>query len=308
MDMAKKKDRPIGQAQHRVSQVYQKGFGYRDQQGKWWISALDISKQEEMQRENRMKTVQLSIKKATVAHGEFDMFGMPDIEQSFLEDVFGKMESMYPAILKQIAETGTMTDNYRARILEYMASLLVRSKRFRRLMKEIIDSPDGRAYVRTLCLWVESDKDKDNITNAAFLLAPEQRLNFVCGQMMHYLAMTLGTFEFRIIETPDHHGFATCDDPVVVWTIDRPHTILSVETEVFFPLSREYALHLSHPSAKHANNPLLRNLPHSVVSKGTEEIRHIFRTMTRIAADQYVFFTRKVEIDEPLEVDEGQAA
>jgi hypothetical protein len=92
----------------------------------------------------------LSIKKATVAHGEFDMFGMPDIEQSILEDVFGKMESMYPAILKQIADMGTMTDDYRARILEYMASLLVRAKRFRRLMKEIIDSPAGREYVRKL--------------------------------------------------------------------------------------------------------------------------------------------------------------
>ncbi len=307
MEMTKKKERPIGQAQHRVSQVYQKGYGYRDQQGKWWISALDISKQEEMQAENRMRTVQLSIKKATVAHGEFDMFGMPDIEQSFLEDVFGKMESMYPAILKQIAETETMTDDYRARILEYMASLLVRSKRFRRLMQEIIDSPDGRAYVRKLCQWVESDKDKDNIANAAFLLAPEQRLNFVCGQMMHYLAMTLGTFEFRIIERPDEHGWDTCDDPVVVWTIDRPHTILSVETEVFFPLSRDYALHLCHPFAKHANNPLLRSLPHSVVTKGTEDIRHVFRTMTRIGADQHIFFSGNVEFDEPIELGEERA-
>lgn len=289
------------QQQHRVSQMYLKRFGYRDVYGKHWISALDIGKTKEMQAANWFTTDQLRIKHCTVTDGEFDMVGFPKLEQKFLEEGFGKAESTYPLHLEHIAANRTWTDDQRIRVLEFMATLLVRSKRYRRLMQEMLDSPQALDFLRTMCMWLKSEKDKEIFVNGAYNTPRDQQLNFVCAPTMHYIASTLSTFEYRVFETPDEHGWHTCDDPVVMWTTDRPHTIISLQTEVFFPLSRDYALHLCHSGSKDKSNSL-RTYPPGVVSKADESVRHIFETMSRIGAHQYMFFNRKYEGQGPIEL------
>ncbi|WP_312338214.1 DUF4238 domain-containing protein [Sphingobacterium sp.] len=236
---------PENQNQHRVSQVYLKQFGYhRDK--KWWVSVYKVGNK---------KTENLLINSFTA---EFNIFDAPygDIEfRRNFEVQCGKVESYYPTIISNLTHQKQLTEKNIEVLCHFISSLLCRSVSFTGFIEMILrDTAARKRFIDEISMFNEENKLLlENILN---LVPVELQLNTILGSIAAHLVEVIRCFDLVVIEKSTDISWGTTDNPVVLDNNGNHEWLISHDSEIFLPLSRDFCLFGFHQEGKNKMNPL----------------------------------------------------
>lgn len=283
--------------QHRVSAVYLKEFGFREDE-QWKITTLEKEKRELMQRIGKRWVGEKSIDSVTTAPNEFDLNGAhPDLRR-LLEENFSKIESDYPKLVAEI-NSGALMDETASKIAHFIASLLIRSKQFREVINRILHLSNASTFLEHMCVLMEPNTVQALVAKVMDIPI-EHRLNHACILVWHQLSIKLASFEMVIMKDYDNSGWSTSDEPVILQHNFTRNSILSIDTELWFPLSKDYCLFMYHKKSRYRQHPL-RKYPHGTFIQAGEWERHVFSELVFECAREYVFFSSRSSFKEPMD-------
>lgn len=225
------------QGQHRVSQVYLKQFGFQDKNKKWQISTWKIGDE---------YTSYQSIKKFTK---ELNIFDLPSrdikVKRTF-EDFNGTLETHYPNVIKEIKINRKLSERALAILAQFMINLLCRSVPFRDMIEHLLRS-EKRDYFLKEITYYHNDKGRQ-LTETLKNIKIDYQLNLVIFSVWYYYVNTLtsSNFDYVLIEDFDNRGWVTTDNPVIIKNSINEATLFSRETEIYFPISKDYCIYIDH--------------------------------------------------------------
>jgi hypothetical protein len=228
---------PTDQGQHRISQVYLRQFGYKDKNGKNWISVWKLGEE---------YTDNKSIKSFTKEVNIFDLPFKGIKYKRLFEELNCDIESYYPRILSDLKKNEKLTDKSKAFLISLVVNFLCRTEPFRNLIKTILLSDQRDIFLKEITSFLpDIDKYLDNFLKT---VKSENTLNFTLISVWYYMChkLTSSNFDYVIIQDFNNRGWYTTDNPVVIINNVDFHTLVSKETEIYFPISADYCLYLDH--------------------------------------------------------------
>jgi Protein of unknown function (DUF4238) len=227
----------MDQGQHRISQVYLRQFGYKDKHGKNWISVWKLGDE---------FTDNKSVKSFTKEVNIFDLPFKGIKYKRLFEELNCDIESYYPRILSDLKENQKLTDKSKAFLISLVVNFLCRTEPFRRNIETLLKS-DQREFFLTEITSYLPDKAK-NLKDFINNLRREHQLNFTLISVWYYMChkLTSSNFDYVIIQDFNNRGWLTTDNPVVIINNVDFHTLVSKETEIYFPISADYCLYMDH--------------------------------------------------------------
>lgn len=295
--MSKSEIHECDQGQHRISAVYLRQFGFQKKSGQWKITAFEKSKKKHMLEIGRRWTSEKSIDSVTVATNEFDLNGVDPSLRRMLENEFGKIETTYPQIIAEL-HRGALTEETVAKLTHFIASLVIRQYSVRQVIDTIIRGQNSRQFLENMCMWFKADR----VALVALVEATpiDNRLNHACVLAWSHISLTLATFNVVIMKDYDNSGWQTCDEPVLLTYNYTANSILSVDTELFFPLSKDFCLFMYHPKSKYRTHPL-RDQPDKTFFQAGKWERHVVSEFAFAFARDYVFFPTEFSFSELID-------
>lgn len=285
------------QNQHRISQVYLKEFGYITEGGQWKISSLEVDKFQLMRKINNLFFAQKSIESVTADNNIFDLIE-EDNNSTLFEDLNGKIETWYPQIINNIKSSSKLSEFDEGILIQFIPNLLCRVDTFRQLIKMHLNSNNREYFLKSMCAF-----QKDNgITFIKKInsLSIEAQINPTCFLVMDHIMNKLSYFDYVIVREYANRGWITSDNPVVLNNNISENSIFSIDTELYFPLSKEYCVFFSNPNANIKNNILRMHKNKSLID-ATEEIQDLIYEKIGINAEKLIFFPTKIEEKSKLE-------
>jgi len=284
----------MAQKQHRVSQVYLKGFGdKKDEQ--WMLPTMERLTSMSLHGIGKPWSVEdQDIRKLTITDGEFNLIDVAQEDQDALENFFGKLENQYPSVIRTLGQK-QLHDTTRDYLAGFMATLLIRSSRFRHRMRLELEQPSLPAFLRTMTMYMDTKEAKARITNI-LEFAPTARLNHACYAIWHHLYYRLRDGSFKMVFMQDkEYGWPTCDDPVVIRNFAaRGGSLLGRATEIYFPISREWCVFMYDSHCRYQLNPLRKHDDRSFIAS-TEWLRHVVWEEVLQNAARNIFFSHPLQ-------------
>ena len=245
---------PQYQNQHRVSQVYLRQFGYYNSD-EWKVSVYRLG---------HISTENIAIEKFTA---DFNIFDAPYGDIAFrrnFEIQCGRIENYYPTIISNLENQKQLTPKNIEVLCHFMASLLSRSIPFTDFIQMILRHDQAKArFIDEICMF---NDHRDMLTQILNTIPVENQLNTILGTITAHLVEVFRHFNFLVIKKPTHISWMTSDNPVVVDKKGNMEWLISVDSEIYLPLSREFCLFCFHEEANDVTNPL-RNLKEKRVNK-----------------------------------------
>jgi Protein of unknown function (DUF4238) len=281
------------QGQHRISQVYLKEFGYKTPSGQWKISALEKDKFDIMKSKNKFFFSQKSIKSVTVEDNIFDLYSEESAAWKLFEDLNGKFENRYTDIINDIKIQSKLSELSKDILIQFIPNLLCRAEPFRQLISSHLDSSNKMLFLKSMC---NSHADKGaSFINKIDKLPNEHQLNPVCFLVMEHILEKLSSFDYVILRDFENRGWATSDNPVILERNVSNNSIFSIDTEIYFPLSKDYCVFFSHSNSKNKQNKL-RQLQNKSLSIASSETHEEIDKKTAINAYRLIFFPLELRI------------
>lgn len=235
------------QRQHRLSQVYLKKFGYKKNE-EWLVSVMKFGSG---------KTENVKISEFTA---EINIFDLPfkDFElRRHFETLSGRLESDYNRLINNIENQKRLIPEDKDLLNHFVPNILCRTTHFRFFINLLIENIETRKkLLNEISIFKKDDGQTELLLD---ILKPETHLNIVVGSLMNHLVHVFRYFSKVILKSPKGYGWLTSDNPVLIDFQDKNEWILPIESEVYFPLSKEYCLFLFHEDSELKSNPL-RNL------------------------------------------------
>lgn len=279
------------QNQHRISQVYLKEFGYKTSGGQWKISSLEVDKFQLMREKNKLFFSQKSIESVTAVNNIFDLID-ENINSSLFEDLNGKIETWYPQIINDIRTNSRLSEFNEGILIQYISNILCRVESFRQLIRMHMNSNNREYFLRSMCAF-QKDKGIMFLTKLNSL-SVEAQINPVCFMVMDHIMNKLFSFNYILIKEYANRGWITSDNPVVLDNNISENSIFSINTELYFPLSKDYCVFFSHSNANRKKS-VLRDFRSKSIIDATEEIQEMIYDKIKTNADKFIFFPVKVE-------------
>lgn len=273
---------PLLQNQHRLSQIYLKKFGYKEE-GIWMLSVMKLSS-------GKIENVRISEFTA-----EINIFDLPfddfNVKRQF-EIINSKLENEYPKLINNIKNQKQLISKDKDLLNLFIPNILCRTIHFRAYMKSLIENIETRKKLLNEITLFQKDEGKTEFL--LDILNPTSHLNIVAGALMNHMHYVLQRFKKLILKSPSGFGWLTTDNPVYIDLQEKHEWIIPLEAEIYFPLSKEYCVFLFHEQSELNSNPL-RNLKKDKVN----EID--FETFDKLAKriggnlDEYLIFSGKYE-------------
>lgn len=259
---------PEFQLQHRLPQVYLKPFGYRER-GRWYISVLEKSKN---------FTEQKLISEFTAEENVFDFDILPDIhDRRHFEMLCAKIEAQYPVVLKSIKKGGISSKQHNI-LCQFMATLIARAKSIREYFEALIRNYQTRTkFLDEICMFNEEARsDLDIIINNHKIDEVLRVVSFIAGE---HMAKCIHRLQYIILRSPQGNGkrWFTSDSPVVIDKQNNYAWLIPPESEIYFPISKDYCFFFYHEDSAIQDHPL-RKLETGKVHQ-CDEISHGFIMM-----------------------------
>lgn len=271
------------QNQHRISQVYLKQFGYKDKNGKNWISVWEIGSE---------YTGKKSIKKFSAEKNIFDL-PLNDLkERRKFEELNGDIETYYPKIISDLIQKQKLSDKSKVYLISFIANLLCRNKSFRKQITSFLSSGQ-RGYFLTEITSFHRDKGVQ-LRRTLEKIKVEYQLNIVLFSVWYYFCkkLTSSNFDYVILKDFSNRGWMTSDSPVVIKNNVNENTLLAKETEIFFPISPSYLFYLDHRDYNKSKS--LRVNGQELVQSSEELHTKIYDLIWK-NAEQFLIFPTKTE-------------
>jgi len=275
---------PLSQLQHRLPKVYLKQFSYREN-GRRFISVL---------KKNKNKTEQKDIETFTAETNIFDYSILPDIaERRHFEKICNKFETQYPGIIESIRK-GSPTPNNWFILIQFMATLIVRTESNRIFYSDLIAKADTKKkFFDEITIFNEDLRSDLDII--AWEYGIEETLRPISVMVGEHIAKCLSRFSYVILKAPSPKKWFTSDDPVVIDKQGEYGYLIPIETEIYFPITKDYCLFAYHDKSKIQNHPL-RTLENQKIHD-CDEVSHAYITMQIINnAHRYTLLPMKLDI------------
>ncbi|HUX56665.1 MAG TPA: DUF4238 domain-containing protein [Bacteroidales bacterium] len=265
------------QGQHRISQTYLKQFGFQDINNKWWISTWKIGEE---------FTSYQSIKKFSKELNIFDLPSKNIKTRRAFEDFSGTLETHYPLIIKEIKLNGQLSQKALAILAQFKINLLCRTVRFRDLIDHLLKSEKRDFFLKEITYY-HQDKGKQLIESLKKIRI-EYQLNLVIFSVWYYFVNTLtsSNFDYVILKDFDNRGWATTDNPVIIKNNINESTLFSKETEIYFPISKDYCIYIDHRDYNRSNS--LRGANNAELAEADDTIHDKIMDLIGRNASKYV--------------------
>jgi len=265
------------------------------------ITTIDLTQQMHMQKVGRRYMGPKSIDSLTTEMNVFDMTGLPPDILKFLEEKFGEVESPYEVNVKRISQ-GQFTDDDHQYLAAFIGSLLVRSDKFRTMMAYILKESDVSESLRAM--GKHSDPaDVEALIAIVNGLEVRNRMNPALGMAWEYVQHKMLAMKCVFIRSYADRGWLTTDNPVVLKHNISRRSLLTRDTDVYFPLTPEVCVYMYNPEAEFAFNPL-RGYEHGAFLQSDEWIHWTIQEIIADNVGSYIFQHTKVKFSEELPVND----
>lgn len=152
---------------------------------------------------------------------------------------------------------------------------------------------DKRDYFLKEITYYHQDKGRQLI-NSMNKIKIDFQLNFVIFSVWYYFVNTLtsSNFDYVLIEDYDNRGWATTDNPVIIKNNINEATLFSRETEIYFPISKDYCIYIDHRHHNRSNS--LRGKNNSELITADEQLHA--ETMDLICRNAYKYVINAADI------------
>ncbi|QMU26537.1 DUF4238 domain-containing protein [Adhaeribacter radiodurans] len=246
---------PLNQSQHKLPQVYLKQFGYL-KGNQWMVSILE---------KELTYSKQKSIGSFTTETNVFDIDSEDDRLPRMFETMNADLENLYHEMLDDISKNKFIPDKCWEIIVQLTPNLMVRSDYWRNFVCEILETPNRETFLlSTLSVHAQSVHELQELKNRYFYKVlsegeiNQSKVNRILLHFLNYIFHHLLTFDLIIIEAPEDKGFFTSDNPVN-FKVNREEGQIGLynkNTEIFFPLSKNYLAYFHHKNSSEQNAPL----------------------------------------------------
>lgn len=277
-----KKQEPIYQKQHKVSQVYLKQFGYKIDE-EYWLSVYKMGNE---------KTENVLIKNFTTETNIFDL-PIDDFEiKRHFENLSGEVESFYRTVISNLHNQKRLTPKNKDVLNHFVANLLCRTNPFRKYINDLLNDDETRNKLINEITMFSNDTEENKLVLDHF--GKDFQLNLALGTLMNHLVSVFRNFKKVIIKDCDGKGWITTDSPVYLDYQGIYNWIIPLETEIYFPLSKDFCLFMYHPESEKKDNPLrelwidkVNKIPFELFEKISMKIGRDF--------DEYLIFCNHYE-------------
>ncbi|WP_439484426.1 DUF4238 domain-containing protein [Cyclobacterium plantarum] len=240
---------PINQNQHKVPQVYLKQFGYLF--GKQFkVSVLKIGEK---------FTQQKSIKSFLAENNIYDIDSeVPEIERLF-EQLNCDIETEYLHIISDLENSGTLSDKSYAVLLQLIPNFIARSDSWRSMIYFLLDSDVKTNFLKIICAH-RAESFEDLETKDFYRVMADNPANEIINRALlfftEYLIRRVGYFEIVILKSQEGKPWFTTDNPVIVDNRTKKFEIMTMDSELYFPINPKYLAYLHFKEANDKENEL----------------------------------------------------
>jgi len=248
---------PLNQMQHKIPQVYLKQFGYLEN-NQWKVSI--IQKGEKFSR-------QKSIGSFTAETNIFDIESEDDRLPRIFESLNADLENLYPKILKDVSENDEVSDESWSILIQLAPNLMIRSDFWRDFVRDVINSDNKETFIDiTFSIHTNSIDELRELKEQEFYKAIKKSeltnsiINRILLHFSNYVFHHLRSFNIIVLKAPEGKEFFTSDNPINFKAnqLEGKLGLFSVDTEIYFPLSKHYLAYFYHSNSK--KKSLLRQL------------------------------------------------
>ncbi|MBK9638759.1 MAG: DUF4238 domain-containing protein [Bacteroidetes bacterium] len=231
------------QGQHRLSQIYLKQFGYKKEE-KWWVSVCKLGNK---------TTENLLIENFTKETNIFDLpFDNFKLKRHF-ENTSSILENRYQTVILNLKNQKRLTTVDRELLCNFDPNLLCRTLPFRMFIDGLLRTEDTRdKLLNEITLLKGNNQETKSILSQ---LKIDHQLNVVIGILMNHMVKVLSNFRQVVIKAEENKGWLTTDNPVYLDRQGHFEWIIPIESEIYFPLSKDYCLFMYHEKSSIRNNP-----------------------------------------------------
>ena len=234
------------QGQHRIPEVYLKQFGFQDKGGKWWISTW---------RKGDEFTNNKSIKSFTK---EIDIFDLPFTNINYkrlFENYTSTIETSYPKIIDEINTKNKLSEVSFSILVQLMFSIFARTNIFLEMIDKILRSEKREYFLSEVTFYFEKEEGESIIRNLKKIDVDFQLNTIMFPVCLYFIRkITSSNFDYVILRDYQNRGWFTSDSPVILFNNINNETLLSKETEIYFPLSKDYCLYIDHKDYNRSNS------------------------------------------------------
>lgn len=222
---------PELQGQHRISQIYLKQFGFK-RDDKWYISVW------------RKFINHTDIELIDTFSKEVNIFDLPFIDfklRRHFENTSNQIESEYGKIINTLANQHQLIPRHKNILCHYVANLICRTKSYRNSFDLLLKSEQTKTkFLNEITMFQEETLPE--LQEFLGMLEQEFQLNIVIGTLMNHLVRIFRAFSFVILKDYGNRGWCTSDNPIILEKQNNHSWIVPIETEIYFPLSKNFCL------------------------------------------------------------------
>jgi hypothetical protein len=270
--------------QHIIAQVYLKGFGYKDKNNQWRVSALDKNKVAMMEKHGKKWISQKSIESFLSENDIFDLVLTTAKVENIYEEFNKNIETNYLKIISDLDSYKSLSDLGKTAIYCITINLLIRSLSFRSAIDQIIQ---GSARDHLLYEIFSSIKNGKYLAKGFEIIPKESELNYISLMLWERIMPIFSEFQYSILATDKNEGWFTSDNPVVIKNFVTEDTIFSRNAQVIFPIDRQYLAYFHHPSNKFPDFPNYRQGDVTVCEPSTKN--EIIKQIMNNAGTYFIF-------------------
>lgn len=236
---------PELQGQHRISQIYLKQFGFK-RDDKWYISVW------------RKFINHTDIELIETFSKEINVFDLPYVDfrlRRHFENTSNLIESEYSKIINTLANQNQIIPKHKDILCHYVANLICRAKPHRYFFDLLLKNEQTRnKFLNEITMF--KDGTLPELQEFLDILKQEFQLNVAIGALMNHLVRVFRAFSFVILKDYNNRGWFTSDNPVILDKQNNHNWVVPIETEIYFPLSRDYCLFMFNNQSEIQTNQL----------------------------------------------------
>lgn len=214
----------------------------------------------------------------------------PDFIRYF-EQYSSKVEASYPWVTKGLKKESHLSQRNYATLLKFVTNLFIRQSSTREefLMRVLEDEAVRKKLFNEITLFSDTREEDLKLFELIHSSTPSnEQMNLFAGEIWTHLVRVFRAFDFTILKAREGTCWFTSDNPVIV---DRRGSeeawIIPAESEIYFPISRDYLLFMYHPEMKSDNR--IRNFEIDSVTECPDDIQHdIISKIISPSAERYL--------------------
>lgn len=280
---------PENQNQHKVAQSYLKQFGYIKDDIPM-ISGMKLG-------DNHTSNFVIKDILAEINHFDFPIVEDFSMRRHY-ENTSADIESRLTTILNNIENQKQIPPKDRDILNHLTATMLCKTDKFRddiiyflnhsresaeSIVDEITMITGNKNELLTLLHIIEQVNHDSN-----------DKLNLIIGQLTNHLAEVFSYFNKIILQAPVKLGWLTTDNPATIHHQKDRGLLISIDSEIYFPLSRKYCLFMFHKDSEFSQNKLRKLKNHKLNDVNEETLEQVNRITARNYS-KYLFFFEEIE-------------